>query len=307
MSVQDQLQIIKKLSGMTQQSMSNHLGVSFPTLNSWINAKSQPHPNALSKIQHWYLDLAGQKTLSEDPLLAKKEIILTKKKSEKDMLSLLLKRKDLFEQFLLSLTYNSNRIEGSTMTVADTMAILFENRTLSNRTLVEQLEAKNHETALRYLFRTLNGKKKKVTEELILKLHEILMNGILDNAGCYRRHQVRIVGSHVPTANYLRIESLMKDFVRDCDTWSKDQISHMTLMHSRFEKIHPFSDGNGRVGRLLMNFMALQKNFAPPLIHEKERRSYYNALRKSQLKEIHESLEDFVCDAFLNAYQIIEN
>ena len=115
---------------------------------------------------------------------------------------------DVRDQFILKLTYNSNRIEGSTLTEPDTAAILFDNIALPNKSLNEQLEAKNHQAALNCLFDHI-ANNKNIDENLILKLHSILMNGIRPDAGAYRNHAVRIIGINLPTANYMSIPDLM--------------------------------------------------------------------------------------------------
>jgi len=147
----------------------------------------------------------------------------------------------------------------------------------------------------------------KIEEKLILKLHEILLKGIRDDAGLYRRHRVRIVGSNAPTANYLKVPSLMADLILEINKQPKDIISHITYIHSRFEAIHPFSDGNGRVGRLIMSAMLILHNFPPAIVKAKEKKFYLSYLRKSQLNNDFFDLENFICDSVLNSYQILEN
>jgi len=206
---------------------------------------------------------------------------------------------------VLSLTYNTDRIEGSTLSLAETAAILFNDISLPNKSLVEQLEAKNHQAALEYLFRYLTTSRK-IDEALILKLHGMLMNGILGDAGMYRRHAVRIVGANVPTANYLKVPVLVKKLIEKIARNPKDSIAHMVRVHAEFEKIHPFSDGNGRIGRLAMNAMALRKNIAPPMILQENRRFYFTYLQKAQQTGDTTLLEDFICDAISGSYKILE-
>ena len=236
----------------------------------------------------------------------KKILILKKRNKYKSIVRHIINRPDLYDQFVLSLTYNTNHIEGSTLSEDETAAVLFRNETIYNKSLVEHLEAKNHQTAIRFLFNEL-VKGNKIEEKLILKLHEILLKGIRDDAGFYRRHRVRIVGSNVPTANYLRVPSLMADLILEINKQPKDIISHVTYIHSRFEAIHPFSDGNGRIGRLIMSAMLILNNFPPAIVKAKEKKFYLSYLRKSQLNNDFFDLENFICDSILNSYQILEN
>lgn len=305
LSIAQKLRFIQKFSDLTQEQLARKLGVSFATLNSWINEKSQPRPSAQARINDLYLEFSGKKTIPKNVLAAKKDLIFSKSKKHKNIAKNILTNQELLDAFTLSLTYNSNKIEGSTLTEAETADVLFRNIALPNKDLIEQLEAKNHQTALRYLFKeavTL----KKISEDFILKLHSMLMNGIREDAGMYRRHGVRILGANVATANYLKVPALMTDVVKKINTKQKDVLRQATVIHSTFEKIHPFSDGNGRVGRLLMVAMLLQKNFAPAVIKQEKRKSYYAYLQKSQQKEEFDLLEDFICEAVLEGFRMIE-
>lgn len=305
MTVSEKLKIIQRLTGKPQEKLADDLGVSFPTLNSWINDRSTPHPKALERIDELYLRLTGQKTIPASALEAKNKILEGRRKKYRDIIETIVSAQDLYDEFLLSLTYNTNRIEGSTLTEDDTAAILFDNATLPDKSLTEHLEVKNHEAALKFLFRYLE-EGDAITEEFGLKLHSILMNGIREDAGFYRRHAVRIVGSNVPTANYLKVPKLMKSLFRQVGKKSQDVVHKATETHSHFEQIHPFSDGNGRVGRLLLCAMLLKENFPPAVIRQESRRFYIAALRKSQLDNDLSLLEDFVCDAILNGFDILE-
>ena len=204
---------------------------------------------------------------------------------------------------MLALTYHSNRIEGNTLTEDETASVLFNKNPLSNKSFSEQLEVKNHQTALMYLWKNL--KTSALDKEWVLKIHGMLMNGLREDAGLYRNHAVRIVGSYVPTANYLKIPLLMAALAGRIKKKSPG-LSTITQIHADFEKIHPFSDGNGRVGRLLMHAMLLKMGFPPALIRENSRRLYYTYLRKAQLEGDYSLLEDFLMDAVLESYKLIE-
>ena len=305
MRISQKLQIIKDMSGLTQEKLARQIGVSFATLNSWINERSLPHKRHQNKIDLFYYKYTGQKLIVDDVLLAKKNIIKDKAKNFKDIIKIIKENPDIYDEFILTLTYNSNSIEGSTLTEEETASILFENLTLPNRDLKEHLEAKNHQLALKYLFDNINYKFK-ISEYFILKLHEILMKGILEDAGKYRNYAVRIVGTNVPTANFLKVSVLMNKLVRDINKISKDDIGHVSKIHSRFEQIHPFSDGNGRIGRILIQTMLLRRRIVPSVIRQKRKSLYYRYLRDSQLKNEYERLEEFISDAVLIGFKIID-
>ncbi len=305
MKIYQKLQIIQKLSKLTQTQLANKLNVSFPTINSWINQKSIPHTKKAKSINTLYFKYTGQKNIPKDHLTAKKDIIVRKSKKIGNIIKKIKDRPDIYDQFILSLTYNTNSIEGSTLTENDTAAILFENATLKNKKLVEHLEAKNHQSALEYLFNEIK-KNFKITEDFILKLHQILMNSIRPDAGIYRNHGVRIVGANVPTANYIRVPGLMREIVAEINKLPKDVISHISVIHSKFEQIHPFSDGNGRIGRLITTAMLLKEDLPPAIIKKEQKRHYYKYLQKAQQKNEYDLLEDFICDSILNSFEILE-
>jgi Fic family protein len=305
MGIKDQLRLIQRLSGLTQQQLAGRLGVSFAAYNRWANNKAKPRAKAQKRIDELYREYTGQKEIPEDILTAKKQAVLNKRKDHRTVLKTILANPDVRDQFMLSLTYHSNKIEGSSLTENDTAAILFQNAALPNKSLTEQMEAKNHQSALNYLFEYIGGTQK-LDENFILKLHGILMNSIRDDAGLYRRHGVRIVGTNVPTANWLKVPDLMKELVKDINKSSKDVIGQVADIHSRFEKIHPLSDGNGRVGRLLMSAMLLKQNLPPAVIRQEYRQLYMRYLNKAQMKDDISNLTDFVCDAILDGYRIIE-
>lgn len=305
MTIPEKIQFIQRFSGLTQAGLANRLGVTFAALNRWFNGKAVPRNKMQEKIDELYREYSGKKEIPESVRDAKKGIIFKKSRSHKNVVKEILNNPDILDEFLLSLTYHSNRIEGSTLTENETAAIIFQNAALPNKSLVEQLEAKNHETALRYLFDYVAAKKP-VNEELVLKLHGILMNAIRPDAGSYRNHPVRIAGAYVPTANYLKVPQLMKKLIQDIDTNDPDIVLNAALIHSRFEQIHPFSDGNGRVGRILMHAMLLHGNLPPAIIRQEKRRLYNLYLNIAQLKDDLSGFDDFVADAVLEGFKVLE-
>jgi len=311
MNNSQKLKKIQRASGLSQKSIAQKVGVSFATVNSWINNRSLPRQKMQERIDNMFaFYVSGEVFIDYDALSEKKGYLTKKSHKVKNVARMIFSRSDLQEQFMLSLTYNTNRIEGSTLTEDDTAAVLFHNASLSRKTLTEHLEAKNHQAAMMYIFDTWFAEGEfRITEEHILKLHSILMNGILDDAGMYRCHSVRIVGSHVPTANWQSVCQKMKELMTIINDKKKqeDVIAHIAVSHAQFEQIHPFADGNGRIGRLLMHMMALRKNFPPVLIENNRKHVYYQYLQKAQLYNESHFLEDFVCDAINASYDIIEN
>lgn len=271
---------------ITQDKLSHEIGVSFAALNRWVNDLVEPRAQNKKKIDIIYVQLFE----NASPYILKDRKIEILKKCKVFNLEKLLQRSDFIQNLNIKMTYATNKLEGSTLTESEVRDVLYNKLTFSNRTLIEHIEAKNHETALLFV---LDNYKNKISESYIKKLHLIMMNSIADDAGSYRTHNVRIVGSYVPTANHLSINSKMNDFIK---TFSKlnqvDIFNFLATMHAEFEAIHPFSDGNGRVGRLMLVHLALQNSLLPILILPEYRKKYLAALQTAQLENSYHRLEE---------------
>lgn len=308
MTFQQQLSKLITATGKTQNELAQMLQVSVVTLNSWLHGKSSPRPKAQERINLLYHEYIGVDVMNQSALEAKKEQITDLKKKFQNPLQHIVERKDVYDAFVLELTYHTNAIEGSTFTEPEVQAVLFDNVTIANKTLIEHQEAKNHQAAFGNLLNWLQESKNEIviTEKAIQKLHFILMNGIRSDAGYYRRHGVRILGSHVPTANYLKIPDRMQELMNELHAGHENEFfAHLAKIHAQFEQIHPFSDGNGRVGRLLMHAMTLQQGLPPVLIKKEKKQAYYTYLQKAQVQQEYLFLESFICDGILDAYTLL--
>jgi len=298
-----QLKAILKASGWTQEELASRLNVSFVTLNSWINNKSKPRKKALEAIRLVYFKVLGTDSLDMGYLEELKE----KVESLKIKPSQITENKEVLDRLILHLTYNTNVIEGSTMTLDDTKAVLFDNRVLTNRTQIEQLEAHNHRAALIWLLGKVQTSSFMISENTIKGLHLRLMNGIIENAGIYRNHSARIMGSHVAVANYLKVPELIEELLSEINTkFSEEEvIKKLSSTHAVFEKIHPFSDGNGRVGRLLMLAQAIKAGSTPPLVLKERRQAYYKYLEIAQTDNKLVPLQIFIAESVISADEIL--
>ncbi|OGZ65206.1 MAG: hypothetical protein A2998_01125 [Candidatus Staskawiczbacteria bacterium RIFCSPLOWO2_01_FULL_37_25b] len=305
MTTKQKLVVIQKMLGLTQTKLADKLGVSFAAFNSWWTEKSTPRPGAQAAIEELYLEVTGQKLITAEELAPKKQKLTERAEKHKSIVDEIINNPDIRDQFILKLTYHSNSIEGSTLDEPETAAVIFDNVALPNKSLTEQLEAKNHQTALNYLFDYVS-KKEKINEDLVFKLHGMLMNGVRPDAGVYRSHGVRITGVDLPTANYLSVPKLMSEVINEASKQADDFVAQSASVHSKFEQIHPFSDGNGRVGRLLMTAMLLKGNLAPAIIRQEQKRLYYTYLYKAQTKNDDSQLEDFLCNAITEGFDILE-
>lgn len=305
MKIHQKLEIIQRMTGKSQSQIAERIGVSFATLNSWINQRSNPREKMQKKVDEIYLEVTGQRIIPDKVISAKKELLKTKSLRYKNIINEILKNPDIQNEVVLKLTYHTNKIEGSTLSEVETASIIFENISIPHKTIIEQLEAKNHQTATMCMLDSMS-QNKKIDESFILKIHGILMNGIISNAGSYRNHAVRIVGTNLPTANYVSIPNLMSKLVIEINSKNKDVVSLSSEVHSKFEQIHPFSDGNGRIGRILLCAMLLKNNYAPAIIKQEEKQLYYTYLNKSQTQDDYSQLENFICESIFSGFDIIE-
>lgn len=300
---------IQKAGRKTQQELANLLGVSFPTVNSWINGKSKPRKKQLLKIEELYGKYLGSEEVDQNLLSEKYQQINDFQEIFPNPLEMITSRRDLYELFVLELTYHTNSIEGSTFSEPEVRAVLFNNTVFADKTVVEHQEAKNHQAALGNLLSYLVEGGKTVDEAFILKMHQILMNGIWPNSGEYRQHPVRIGGSHVITANYVKVPTLVREFAQTMAPKStadiEKLISHIAKKHAEFEQIHPFSDGNGRVGRLIMSAQSLLHNLPPILIPQDRKYVYYEYLERAQLTGNSLFLESFICECIVASYKLL--
>ncbi len=294
MIYKEQLTVILKASDWSQEQLAHTLGVSFATVNAWLRERATPRKDALLRIERLYLDIVGSETVDPGKLAAIKEVALTLKITP----SQIIKRQEVLDKLTLYLTYHTNTIEGSTMTLADVEEVIFEHKVLSNRTAVEQAEARNHQAALNWVLESLETDDSSLIDETFIKsIHLRLMNGIVGDAGQYRRHSVRIMGSRAAVANWLKVPELMHELVGKIDKNSKDIIYHLAKTHADFEQIHPFSDGNGRTGRLILLAMALKAGLVPPIVVKERKHAYYKYLEMAQTKDDYTPMELFIAES----------
>lgn len=187
--------------------------------------------------------------------------------------------KSLEENFKLEWTYNSNAIEGNTLTLKETKVAL-EGITIGGKTVREHLEAINHNEAISMLEEII-ADNEELTEMDIKNIHAIVLKGIdSENAGRYRTENVIISGAtHIPPESVI-VPELMEKLIYRYDEWKEKYhlIIVAALLHAEFVKIHPFIDGNGRTARLLMNFEAMRSGYPPIIIKVTDRLKYYEAL-----------------------------
>lgn len=214
--------------------------------------------------------------------------LLTKIDAQKSVLDELRKSMDnasIREALQIEFLYESNRIEGNTLTLRETQLVIQEGITISGKSMREHLEAINHNEAILFVEDIVHNNI--LFSEYVLKqIHALVLHGIdRENAGHYRQVPVLIAGSrHVPPQPYL-LQKLMEDYFLFYET-HKSTLHTVVLaaeMHERLATIHPFIDGNGRTARLVMNLILLQKGFPLAIIggDYEQRMAYYKALESA--------------------------
>lgn len=188
-------------------------------------------------------------------------------------------------------TYDSNRIEGNTLTLQETALVVNEGVTISGKSMREHLEAINHSEAIDFI-KGIAGRSEPISERTIKDIHAIVLHGIdRENAGKYRTVPVMISGSrHIPPAPY-KLDRLMEDFITEYRR-KEEAREHPVLiaayLHDELVRIHPFIDGNGRTSRLLMNLFLLRHGYTlVSLKSDNEAKvRYYESLEKSHTEGI---------------------
>lgn len=182
----------------------------------------------------------------------------------------------LREEFLIEYTYNSNAIEGNTLTLQET-ALVLEGVTIDKKPLKDHLEAVGHRDAFLYV-QDLVKDKVPFSESIIKQIHTLVLMDRPEDRGVYRRIPVRIMGAyHVPSDPILvpeQMENLIAEFAGNKKL---HPIERAALFHLKFEGIHPFVDGNGRTGRLILNLMLMQLGYPPINVKYSDRKRYYEA------------------------------
>ena len=205
-------------------------------------------------------------------------------------------------------TYESNRIEGNTLTLQETALIVNEGVTISGKSMREHLEAINHTEAISYI-KDIAKQDIEISERTIKEIHALILHGIdRENAGRYRTVPVMISGStHMPPQPYL-IEKQMEDFILRFKQMEKEKVHPVLIaayLHDELVRIHPFIDGNGRTSRLLMNLYLLRNGYIIITLKGSNdaKVSYYMALEKSHTEHLPEDFQKLVVEAEIAALQ----
>lgn len=196
----------------------------------------------------------------------------------------------LQEQISLEWTYNSNAIEGNTLSLKETQLVIQEGITVKNKPLREHLEAINHQHAINFI-EDLSAQKSKITERNIREIHSLVLKEIdTQYSGVYRDINVRITGSKHTPPDFYNLSTLMKNFSKSYLNTNNHPVVEAAQAHFKLVSTHPFVDGNGRTARLLMNLILIKNGYVPTIILKNDRLKYYKNLEKSHSG----NLNDFI-------------
>lgn len=183
--------------------------------------------------------------------------------------------KRLNEEFTVEYTYNSNAIEGNTLTLRETDLVL-RGLTIDRKPLKDHMEAVGHKEAFEFVSELVK-QNEPLSERIIKQIHFLVLVGNKDDRGVYRRVPVRIMGAkHEPVQPYM-IEPKMEELLKKLMEGKEHIITKLARFHIEFEGIHPFIDGNGRTGRLLVNLELMKAGYPPIDIKFTDRMEYYKA------------------------------
>ena len=191
----------------------------------------------------------------------------------------------LKKQMMIEYTYNSNAIEGNTLTLRETQLVIDEGITVGGKSITETLEAKNHPEAIEFVERLVDAKSE-LTEDVILQLHKLIMSNITEDAGHYRTMGVKITGATFMPPPSSEVKPRMDELLK----WLRENPDELTpielaaVFHHRFVQIHPFSQGNGRTARLLMNALLMKDGYPfIAIVPKLDRPKYLKTLTEADL------------------------
>jgi len=207
-------------------------------------------------------------------------------------------KKDLFDRFTANFTYESNALEGNSLTLRDVMMVLFENKVVEGGDLREVYETENSRAVVDLIL----ANKFRVTEKDIIRMHRMLVKDMKIATG-YKKIPNYLLGRKVKTTPPESVKEEMEKLLK----WYGSQkdmhpLKKAALFHGKFERIHPFDDGNGRVGRFLLNVMLVNAGYAPLIIRKSQRVAYLNALEDFD-GGYTTNLERFILDKYKNTFK----
>lgn len=206
---------------------------------------------------------------------------------------------DYLDDILVRMAYHNSAIEGNTMTLPETVSIILEGTTPGNKSVREFYEIENHKLAFHYIFK-LYDSAEKLSIHVVKEIHSLLLDRLQDDRGKFKKTQNAIVGAEFRTASPDETSMLMKQWVDNTNYQlehaesSKDKLNILAESHILFERIHPFSEGNGRTGRMVLMYQSLLEFGMPIVINNNNRASYIQALAEQDILSLFEMFNDSI-------------
>lgn len=294
----DKIKLYRENKKMTQNEIANILDVSPATVSKYESGALEPNIESLKRLAELF-EISIDELLNdqEDKFDISKINVLDILREQKVMKL----KGNLYHRTQVSFAYNTNHIEGSTLTedqtryIFETNTILFEGDTIAK--IDDILETANHFKLVDYM---LDVADKKLTEKLIKEFHKILKDGTSDsrvewfNVGEYKQ-RANTIGSGIKTTSPNNVEKEMSKLIDWYNSLKQITINEIIEFHYRFESIHPFQDGNGRIGRIIMFKECLKNNIIPFIIFDKDKLFYYRGLKE------YKNEKGYLVDTCLNA------
>lgn len=216
----------------------------------------------------------------------------------------------LAEEFMIDFTYNSNAIEGNTLTLKET-ALALEGMTIDQKPLKDHLEAVGHRDAFLYV-QDVAKQELPLSETVIKNIHALVLMNRPDDKGVYRRIPVRIMGAYTEPVQPYMIEPRMTELLSANEERKNTMtdIERIALFHLEFEGIHPFIDGNGRTGRLILNLDLIRNGYPPINVKFTDRKRYYDAFdafyKDNDATPMTELIAEYVNLRFSDYFKVLE-
>ena len=298
MKVGNKIKEYRELNKMTQKDIAEILGVEPATISKYEAGTIEPNIESLKRLAETFNVTVDELIKDEEKFDVSKINVLEVLREQKEMGL----KGNLYHNTQIMFSYNTNHIEGSKLTeeqtryIFETNTILFEGGTVAS--VDDILETANHFRLVDYM---LDIADQNLTEDIIKKFHKILKEGTMDsrkewfNVGDYKK--LANEAGNMKTSSPKQTPKDMQKLMDWYNSLPKVTIKEIIEFHARFEKIHPFQDGNGRVGRIIAFKECLKKNIIPFIILDKDKLYYYRGLKEYQNK----TEKGYLLDTCLNA------